>query len=744
MHAGRSLAVIAAAFACAHPALANTFQDFDSPGSAYVLSQDALPPAAQILPGGATGNFLRLAVAQTQNANAIGFDRSGAGVACAATVDFDFRITRPASGTSGHGIMLSLLDTARYGLSGAKGCHEDCNLAGVLAFGFDTYQGPFASGDPNNNHVSVHWQTSTVAQVDATPAVDLDSGAWIHAQMRVDFANAHVSVDLTPSGGATTTLIDHLPVPGLAPFESRLNLMARSNNQIADHDVDNLSLQFSGSCPELLGAWSTPESFPIIAVHSVVMPNGKVMIFDGDAEAEGGVDNRPYLFDPETDTVVLAAPPDMLPSVSMFCGGFTGLEDGRVLISGGMNQLPGVGPPDTQIYDPIADTFTAGPFMNAGRWYPTHATLANGDVAILGGGMGLAGVNTLPQIFEAATSTLRDLTTAHKGLELYPLIHTAPDGRIFHAGPEFVTNWLDTAGTGAWTFAALTVFPQRRLAGSSVVLEDGRVMNVGGGDPPTATTETFDWNAPSPTWQAAAPMHYARRHLDAVLLPDGSVLAIGGTGSAGFNDVTDAVHPTEIYDPATNTWRIAAAHSEVRLYHSSSVLLPDGRVLAAGGGRPHGGSVDYYHFSAEIYSPPYLFQGPRPTIASAPDRLNYGASFHVSTPDALEIAKVTMMRLGAATHSTNQGQRIVSLPFSANGGSSLALTAPASPNVAPPGYWMLFLVDQNGSVSESAMVQLTSQRVPATSGVAIVGTAIALLALAAPWAGRALARTRSA
>ncbi|MEZ4217377.1 MAG: DUF1929 domain-containing protein [Myxococcota bacterium] len=728
-----------AALALAAPAPAATFQDFDTPGSAYVLSQDHQPPAAQILAGGPTGHFLRLAVAQTANANSIGFDLTDQGVACTATIDFDFRITKPVTGTSGHGIAVDLLDTAQWGPSGAKGCHEDCNLAGALMFGFDTYQGPFATGDPNDNHVSVHYGGSTVAQIDATPAVDLDSGAWLHAQMRVDFANAEVSVDLGPSGGAATTVIDHLAVPGLAPFESRLNMMARSNNQIADHDVDNLSVTYGGSCPAVLGQWGAVQSWPIIAIHSVVMPNGKVMIFDGDAEKEGGVDNRPYLFDPETGTVSLAAPPDMLSTVSMFCGGFSGLEDGRVLISGGMNQLPGVGPPDTQIYDPANDTFTAGPFMNAGRWYPTLATLPNGDIAILGGGISGTGVNTLPQVFETATGTLRDLTTALKGLELYPLIHLAPDGRIFHAGPEFVTNWLDPAGTGAWTFAALTVFPQRRLAGSSIVLEDGRVMNIGGGDPPTGTTETFDWNAPSPTWQSAAPMHYKRRHLDAVLLPDGTVLALGGTGSAGFNDVTDATRSPELYDPATDTWRILGAHSEVRLYHSSTVLLPDGRILAAGGGRPHGGSVDYYHFSAEIYEPPYLFQGPRPTITSAPDRVNYGTGFHVATPDAGQIAKVTMMRLGLATHSTNQGQRIVSLPFTATGGG-LDLTAPSSNTVAPPGYWMLFLVDQNGSVSESAMVQLTSQRVPATPPVALVAIALGLVALAAPWLGRRLAK----
>jgi hypothetical protein len=136
-----------------------------------------------------------------------------------------------------------------------------------------------------------------------------------------------------------------------------------------------------------------------------------------------------------------------------------------------------------------------------------------------------------------------------------------------------------------------------------------------------------------------------------------------------------------------------------RLYHSTALLLPDGKVLVAGGGR-----FGVNQFNAEVFSPPYLFKGPRPTITSAPATLQYGASFTVGTPNGASITKISLLRLGAVTHSFNFDQRFLQLTFQAASGG-LSVRAPADANLAPPGYYLLFLVNSNGIPSVARIVQ---------------------------------------
>jgi Domain of unknown function (DUF1929) len=148
-----------------------------------------------------------------------------------------------------------------------------------------------------------------------------------------------------------------------------------------------------------------------------------------------------------------------------------------------------------------------------------------------------------------------------------------------------------------------------------------------------------------------------------------------------------------------------------RLYHSTAVLLPDGRVLSAGGGMPPGGGMlpgggfDTNHPDAEIYSPPYLFKGPRPTITSAPDNVNYGQPFVVQTPDATSITKVTLIRLSSVTHAFNQNQRINHLLFSQWQGG-LQVSPPWNSNLCPPGHYMLFIINSQGVPSVAKIIRV--------------------------------------
>ncbi len=257
-----------------------------------------------------------------------------------------------------------------------------------------------------------------------------------------------------------------------------------------------------------------------------------------------------------------------------------------------------------------------------------------------------------------ATVTLgawRNLTNALLKIYNYSWVYWTPFGNAFVAGPRQNTRYLNISGTGAWTDVATFNYPDVRDYGSSVMYGGPwNILIAGGGQPPTNTAEIIDLADATPTWQYTNPMAYPRRHFNLTLLPDSNVLAIGGSGGTGFNDTTCPVYPSEMWNIFTHTWTTMASQTVGRFYHSSALLLPDGRVLSAGGN---------YTYQTEIYSPPYLFKGARPTITSAPTSADYGTTFFVGTPNATSIANVRLIRLAAVTHAFDQNQRYLPLSF---------------------------------------------------------------------------------
>ncbi len=180
-----------------------------------------------------------------------------------------------------------------------------------------------------------------------------------------------------------------------------------------------------------------------------------------------------------------------------------------------------------------------------------------------------------------------------------------------------------------------------------------------------------------------------------VLLPDGSVLGVGGNSKGNF----DLPQYTALrYVPGSSSWTTLAAQAERRGYHSSAVLLPDGRVFSAGDtGAGGGGNTD------EIYSPPYLFQGSRPTITNAPEQVNHGDTFTITTPDSG--SRAVLMSPGAATHTVDFSERHIELEASPDGNGGITATAPGS-TVALTGHYMLFLVDANGVPSTATWIHI--------------------------------------
>jgi hypothetical protein len=241
----------------------------------------------------------------------------------------------------------------------------------------------------------------------------------------------------------------------------------------------------------------------------------------------------------------------------------------------------------------------------------------------------------------------------------------------------------------------------------------GKILLAGGGTP-TNTTERIDLNAGSAaSWTSAGTMRVARRQMNATLLADGTVLVTGGSNATGFNTkpTDDNVLAAERWDPVTATWTQLARQTHYRLYHSTALLLPDARVLSVGSGQPAASGLSD-DFTAELFSPPYLFNldgtpASRPSISSAPTSVSYGQTFSVGTPTATSVAKVTWIRLSTVTHATDMNQRLNYLTYSAPDASTLSVTAPANPNLAPPGHYMLFLVDQNGVPSIAKIVRIS-------------------------------------
>jgi hypothetical protein len=465
--------------------------------------------------------------------------------------------------------------------------------------------------------------------------------------------------------------------------------------------------------PDAVGQWSPPQSWPLVTVHAVLLPTGNVLAFDGFAAAP----NSQRVWNPTTNAFV-----PVPYAVNIFCAGHITLPDGRVLIAGG-HQSADVGIPDTSIFDPATGQWTAAQPMSVSRWYPTVTALADGRALVFAGDnivqnrvgaappFSDASVDSLPEVFDPTTGTWAALAGAKLTSPLYPYLFVLSDGRVLDAGPDLTTRILDPK-TWSWTTVGTSPFDGM----SAVMYRPNKIMKAGSWADPDfngsaqplyqsrADTAVLDMNAVAPAWRSTAPMANPRSYQNLTLLPDGTVLASGGMSNSDGTDITKAVLPTEIWNPDTETWTTAAPLANGREYHSTALLLPDGRVLMAGGGRlPGSPAVD--QANAEIYSPPYLFKGARPTITSAPQLVQYAQSFTVQTPNAAAISKVSLIRLPSVTHSFDQDQRFQYLSFTAGAGQ-LTVQAPATANLAPPGYYMLFVLNGNGVPSTASIVRL--------------------------------------
>jgi Concanavalin A-like lectin/glucanases superfamily/Galactose oxidase-like, Early set domain/Bacterial Ig domain/Carboxypeptidase regulatory-like domain/Kelch motif len=479
------------------------------------------------------------------------------------------------------------------------------------------------------------------------------------------------------------------------------------NVTIDGADVSNVN--FTGTVdttsPAGIGQWSAPFELGIVAVNTVMLRTGKVLMYSGSFAAA----YTERVWDPATGSITLVPNPYF----NLFCSGHSQLADGRILVVGGFDP-PSIGAANANIFDPVTQTWSALPNMAYRRWYPTSTTLPDGRALVTSGAQTcLTCLADIPEVFDPATNQFTKLTSARLAVPYYPFMYVLPDGKVIDAGANedtVATQKLDMT-TGTWSMVDSNVKDGHSSAmyRPGKILKSGTAADSGTAGNAAATAYVLDATQPSAAWRQVASMAYPRAFHNTTLLPDGNVLVTGGGTILDGYDVTKAVKNAELWSPTTETWQTMSAASKPRLYHSTALLLPDGRVLTAGSGND-GPAVN--QTMGELFSPPYLFKGARPTISGAPDLLSYGAAFTVATPDAASIASVSLIRPGAVTHGFDEDQRFLNLSFT-GGMGLLTIQAPANANLAPPGYYMLFIVNNAGVPSVATFVHFAAPGVDA-------------------------------
>jgi hypothetical protein len=476
----------------------------------------------------------------------------------------------------------------------------------------------------------------------------------------------------------------------------------------------------------------------VVAVHAALLLGGKVLLFAGSGSSAnrfadpnfGNVQKGIYLgvvWDPQ------AQPPnnffhpptpvaeDHRP-FDFFCGGDSFLADGRLLSAGGtVVYNPYRGRKDATVFDPQTMQWSFVAKMNHGRWYPTLITLGDGRVLAATGLMENpdSAHNETLEFYSPGTNSweLRHFFPDFAGLPLYAHLFQLADGRIFFDGGRMDDALLVDPCLIDITKNPVHTVPVPGMAGremrnqsASVLLppaQDQRVMIMGGGPQgkPDKTdaidsVDIVDLKAANPQFVPASPLNLPRIHLNSVLLPDRTVFVSGG--SLKQEDEPLARLQAEIYDPVTDNWALVATSSVPRLYHSTALLLPDARVVAAGGNPEATTFVEWgkdpvhEEMRLEIFSPPYLFRGPRPTITQAPSEWKYGQTIQIGSPDAGALRWLNLLRNCVTTHSFDGSQRLVDLEIVSQTGGIVVARLADNPNIAPPGWYMLFLVNNDG------------------------------------------------
>lgn len=471
--------------------------------------------------------------------------------------------------------------------------------------------------------------------------------------------------------------------------------------------------------PSMIGAWGPTIGLPIVPAASALLPGNKLLMWSAYAANDFGGANG------YTQTAVMDLTTGQVggrrvdnTGHDMFCPGTSMLADGRILVTGGSNATK------TSIYDPRTDAWSSAPDMTVGRGYQGQTTLSTGEVFTVGGSWSGGRKGKAGELYSPATNKWRPLpdvpstpflTADPAGVyraDNHAWLFAAGGGKVFHAGPSARMNWIETAGRGKVVDAGTRGDSRDAMNGNAVMYDIGKILTVGGApayEKADATKAAYavDITGRTPSVRRTSDMAAARAYSNSVVLPDGTVVVIGGQSyPVPFSDQTSVLVP-ELWNPATGRFTALAAMATPRNYHSVANLLPDGTVFSGGGGLC--GKCATNHPDGQIFTPPYLLNAdgsrkPRPAITSAPAAASGGSTITVGTDRAVK--GFSLVRMSSVTHSVDNDQRRVPLTSSVVSPTSHRVAIPADPGIVPPGNYLLFALDGAGTPSVAAQLRI--------------------------------------
>ncbi|MDO4905704.1 MAG: galactose oxidase early set domain-containing protein [Lautropia sp.] len=494
-----------------------------------------------------------------------------------------------------------------------------------------------------------------------------------------------------------------------------------------------------------MGSWTPLFDWPVMAIHAALTPDGRVMSFGVDYSAKGDwkfyydvwdptlgiADDSHTLLENTTGTFLFCSAQILIPTTGEM------LVLGGDLIRGGRPTSTGVR--DVNLFNPADNSLKrdANP-MQLPRWYGSATTLPSGEIYIQGGTSG----EEYPEVrhLDGTSRPLTSIKTNETFMSVngenryfdnnYPRNFVAPNGKIFGFDPHYMYE-IDPKGTGSIKmFGAHWDIPHsdpveraketnfyRGWSGASTaaLIRPGLILQFGGMEP---RATLIDINSGKPELIDLPKLSKNYYWASSTVMADGNVLVSGGSTK---NVLLDTIEPINqdageinydalIFNPETRQFTTAAKFDAIRIYHSVTLLLPDGTVLSSGGGAP--GPVQ--NLNAQIYRPPYLFNddgtlAERPVLEGAdgglPLVVDPAAAFSVNSPNAADIGKVTLIKTGAVTHAFDMEQRYQQVDFKVNG-NALEIQLPANKYLTPPGYYMVFAFNKAGVPSKARMIRI--------------------------------------
>lgn len=509
--------------------------------------------------------------------------------------------------------------------------------------------------------------------------------------------------------------VDYGPGPGVKPKVEVVGKESAQTKSAALKSTGASLIPVGAPGANITGVFGAPVTWPLIPIHAVLLPDGQLMSYGTNATGQQGAELIYDIWNPTLGTGTSAHL--VLPnttSTDIFCSAQSVMLSGDVLTSGGdltVNGKRNSANNSTTVFSPSSNTLTSNTPMTYARWYGSLVALPNGQLVIFGGRQNVGTLSpvqpaTTPELYDPALGSWTALTGATSSSIFtdnwwYPRAYVAPGGSVFLLGENGYMYSISTTGAGSITTHSKVRAPAAGVALPTISFAPGLALSLR----TNQAVVVVDYRSSTPVVTPTASMDQVRFWASGTILADGTVLINGGSEVA--NKLTGVAYQAQIWNPATGLWTAGASATKPRLYHSTALLLPDATVLTAGGGAPGPAK----NLNAEIYYPPYLYTSAgtaavRPSIiANASGALSPGGTIDITVGPTDIISRLTFVRTGSATHSTNSDQRFIDLAFSQEGQNVTAVLSTDTTTLVP-GFYMLFAFNDAGVPSVASIINV--------------------------------------